>query len=85
VQEIMIDYEQSTSFGAPLAGYRRSLGPPAFHVQHPDPERAERIGWRDDRTSFELVRDPRRSVSTVYARLTDRTVARPSSPAGEAR
>ena len=85
VREIMLNYEQSTDFQAQVARYRRELGPPARHDRPADPEAAERVAWRDARTTFELVRDPRRSVSTVYGRLSDHEVeARPGPPdAGE--
>jgi hypothetical protein len=72
VREIMLNYEQSTDFQAQVARYRRELGPPARHDRPAGPEGAERVAWRDARTTFELVRDPRRSVSTVYGRLSDR-------------
>jgi hypothetical protein len=40
------------------------------------------VPWRDARTTFELVRDPRRSVSTVYGRLSDREVEARPGPSG---
>jgi hypothetical protein len=80
VREIMLNYDQATDFDAHVARYRRSLGPPASHMRPAHPEGAERIIWRDARTSFELVRDPRRSVSTIYGRLTDRTTTSVASP-----
>ena len=83
VREIMLNYEQATDFAAQVAGYRRSLGPPASHLRPADPEGAERIVWRDSHTSFELVRDPRRSASTIYGRLADRTEPASASPTGE--
>jgi hypothetical protein len=76
VREIMVDYDQGTDFAAQVAEYQASLGPPAMHRAHPDAESAEVVTWTDAATSFELVRDPRRSASTVYSRLTDRAGAR---------
>jgi hypothetical protein len=83
VREIMLNYEQSTDFQAEIARYRRELGPPAVHHCPADPEAAERVAWRDARTTFELVRDPRRSVSTVYGRLSDTEAKVRPGPAGE--
>jgi hypothetical protein len=82
VREIMLNYEQSTDFQAQVAHYRRELGPPAVHDRPAGPEAAERVTWRDARTTFELVRDPRRSVSTVYGRLSDRDLAARPDPSG---
>ncbi len=33
--------------------------------------RRERVVWQHDETRFDLTRDPKRSVSTVYSRLGD--------------
>jgi hypothetical protein len=82
VREIMLNYEQTTDFPAQVARYRGELGPPFMHDRPAGPEAAERVAWRDARTTFELVRDPRRSVSTVYARLSDREVEPRPRPSG---
>ena len=56
-----------------MAGeYRGRFGDPARHDRPADPELPEIFAWEDNRTRFELVRDPRRSVSTVCAVLSDR-------------
>jgi hypothetical protein len=72
VREITLNQEQATSFASLVARHRRILGSPVSHHRPADPEDAERIVWRDDATSFELIRDPCRSVSTIYGRLIDR-------------
>jgi len=54
-----------------LAEYAGRLGPPVLHEKPSDAEGAERVVWQDSRTRFELTRDPKGSVSTVYSRLSD--------------
>jgi hypothetical protein len=82
VREIVLDYEQVTDLRAHVAQYRRRLGPPTSHHRPVGQEDAERVVWRDEATSFTLIRDPRRSASTMYGRLTDLTGApAPGSPA----
>jgi hypothetical protein len=76
VRELTFDYDQGTDFAAQLAEYEVSLGPPTVHRAPADPESAEVVTWTDAVTSFELIRDPRRSASTVYSRLMDRAGAR---------
>jgi hypothetical protein len=76
VREIMFDYDQGTDFAAQVADYEASLGPPTVHRAPADSDSAEVVRWTDAVTSFELIRDPRRSVSTVYSRLMDRAGAR---------
>lgn len=72
VSSIMFDYPQTADFRAMQEEYTRLFGPPARHEQSKNPEARERLIWQDSLTIFELVRDPKRSVSTVYTRLTDR-------------
>jgi hypothetical protein len=78
VREIVLDYEQPTSFRSQMARYRRRLGSPTSHHRPVGQEDAERVIWRDEATAFTLVRDPRRSASTIYGRLTD--LARDPAP-----
>jgi hypothetical protein len=72
VQEIVSNYPQTADFAALVAGYSAALGPPVAHRKPLMAESAEVVTWADTATRFELVRDPRRSVSTVYTRLSDR-------------
>jgi hypothetical protein len=72
VSSIMFDYPQLADFQAMQQEYTRLYGPPSTHEQPAKPEARERLIWQDSLTLFELVRDPRRSVSTIYARLIDR-------------
>jgi hypothetical protein len=67
----MFDYPQEADFPAMQQEYTRLFGPPSKHERSDSAER-ERLVWQDTLTVLELVRDPRRSVSTVYARLIDR-------------
>ncbi len=76
VSSIMFDYPQSADFGALQVEYRQLLGTPKEHELPGTAEARERIVWQDSLTSFELVRDPRRSVSTIYSRLIDRSGVR---------
>ena len=73
VRQITLDHERATGFASLVARHRRTLGSPVSHHRPGNPEDAERITWKDESTSFELIRDPRRSVSTIYGRLIDRT------------
>ena len=50
-------------------GVHRTLGSPAKYYRPRGPGAAERIVWQDSVTTFELVRDPTRSASTIYTRL----------------
>ncbi len=72
VSSIMFDYPQEADFHAMQQEYTRLFGPPAEHERAGNVEGRERLVWMDSLTLFELVRDPRRSVSTIYTRLTDR-------------
>jgi hypothetical protein len=72
VSSIMFDYPQQADFHAMQQEYTRLFGPPAEHQRPGNVEGPERLVWMDSLTLFELVRDPRRSVSTIYTRLTDR-------------
>jgi len=72
VSSIMFDYPQDADFHAMQDEYTRLFGPPARHEQARNAEARERLVWADSLTLFELVRDPRRSVATIYTRLTDR-------------
>jgi hypothetical protein len=78
VSSIMFDYPQEADFGAMQQEYMRLFGPPAEHERSEKAEARERLVWRDSLTLFELVRDPRRSASTIYTRLTDRSPPRAS-------
>jgi len=71
VSSIMFDYPQTTNFQAMQAEYSRLLGPPKEHQKPPRDDAPERLVWHDSLTRFELVRDPKRSASTIYTRLTD--------------
>jgi hypothetical protein len=71
VTMVMCDYQQSADFSAMQAGYSERLGPPVEHEKPSNAEAAERVVWQDKETRFELTRDPKRSVSTVYSRLSD--------------
>jgi hypothetical protein len=71
VSSIMFDYPQDADFHAMQEEYTRVLGSPAEHERPRNAEARERLVWRDSLTLFELVRDPRRSVSTIYTRLID--------------
>ena len=73
VSSIMFDYPQQADFQAMQQEYTRLYGPPRKHERSDKPEARERLVWQDSLTLFEVVRDPRRSVSTIYARLTDRS------------
>jgi hypothetical protein len=75
VSSIMFDYPQHADFHAMQEEYTRLFGPPAEHERPKNAEARERLVWADSLTRFELVRDPRRSVSTLYTRLTDRQTA----------
>jgi hypothetical protein len=72
VSSIMFDYPQDADFDAMREEYTRLFGPPAEHERSGNAEARERLVWVDSLTLFELVRDPRRSVSTIYTRLIDR-------------
>ena len=73
VTSMMFDYPQEADFQAMQQEYTRLFGPPIVHERPDKAEAPERLVWRDSLTLFELVRDPRRSVSTIYTRLTDRS------------
>lgn len=73
VSSIMFDYPQQADFQAMQQEYTRLYGPPGKHERSDKAEARERLVWQDSLTLFELVRDPRRSVSTIYARLIDRS------------
>lgn len=68
---VVFNYPQSADFSALVAEYSKRLGPPVLHEKPSDAEAAERVVWRDRETRFELTRDPKRSVSTIYSRLSD--------------
>jgi hypothetical protein len=72
VRSIWVNYPQSADFDRMARGYRGRFGPPVRHVRPADPESREVLAWEDADTRFELVRDPRRSVSTVYGVLSDK-------------
>ncbi len=72
VSSIMFDYPQEADFHAMQEEYTRLFGPPVEHERSKNAEARERLVWADSLTLFELVRGPRRSVSTIYTRLTDR-------------
>jgi hypothetical protein len=65
---IVFNYPQSADFSALVAEYSERLGPPVQHEKRSDVEAAERVVWQDAETRFELTRDPKRSVSTIYSR-----------------
>ena len=73
VSSIMFDYPQEADFTAMQQEYTRLFGAPTEHERSDNSEARERLVWQDSLTLFELVRDPRRSVSTIYTRLTDRS------------
>lgn len=75
VSSIMFDYPQSADFQAMQTEYSRLFGSPTEHVKPRKPDGPERLVWQDSVTRFELVRDPRRSASTVYTRLSDRAAS----------
>jgi hypothetical protein len=72
VRRVWRDYPQSVDFVRLSGDLRRQYGLPAVHERSADPEAPERIVWEDPRTRLELIRDPRRSVATVYGLLVDR-------------
>lgn len=76
VTSIMFDYPQAADFGAMEKEYTDLFGPPLRHDRPSRAEGAERIVWQDSLTTFELVRDPARSSSTIYTRLLDRSISR---------
>src|SRR5215218_4986934 len=69
VTSIMFDYPQAADFDAMQKEYTDLFGPPVRHDRPSRAHRAERIVWQDSLTTFELVRDPARSASTIYTRL----------------
>jgi hypothetical protein len=71
-RRIWRDYPQSVDFVRLSGDLRRRYGLPTMHDRPSNPEGAERVVWEDPRTRLELVRDPRRSVATVYSLLVDR-------------
>ncbi len=73
VSSIMFDYPQAADFQTMQQEYTGLYGPPIKHERSAKPEARERLVWQDSLTLFELVRDPKRSVSTIYARLIDRS------------
>jgi len=74
VREIITNYPQRADFATLVTGYSAAFGPPAAHHRRPlGPESAEVVTWADTATKFELTRDPRRSVSTIFSRLSDRS------------
>jgi hypothetical protein len=73
VSSIMFDYPQDADFNAMQQEYTRLFGAPTEHERSAKPEVRERLVWQDSLTLFELVRDPRRSVSSIYTRLIDRS------------
>ncbi len=72
VSSIMFDYPQGTDFQAMQTEYRQLLGPPE-HEERQDGGGSERLVWEDSLTRFELIRDHKRSASTIYTRLSDRS------------
>jgi hypothetical protein len=72
VSSIMFDYPQAADFHAMQQEYTSLFGPPVEHERPGNAGARERLVWMDSLTLFELVRDPKRSVSTIYTRLTDR-------------
>ena len=75
VSSIMFDYPQSADYGAMQKEYTDLFGPPLRHDRPSRADGAERIVWQDSLTTFELVRDPARSASTIYTRLLDRSIS----------
>jgi hypothetical protein len=73
VTSIMFDYPQDADFQAMRQEYTRLFGPPAEHERSDNAQARERLVWRDSLSLFELVRDPGRSASTIYTKLTDRS------------
>jgi hypothetical protein len=73
VSSIMFDYPQQADYRQMQQEYTRLFGAPTEHERSDNPEARERLVWQDSLTLFELVREPRRSVSTIYARLIDRS------------
>ena len=73
VSSIMFDYPQDADFSAMQQEYTSLFGAPTKHERSDKSEARERLLWQDSLTLFELVRDPRRSVATIYTRLTDRS------------
>jgi hypothetical protein len=73
VSSIMFDYPQGADFNAMQQEYTKLFGAPTEHERSDKSEARERLVWQDSLTMFELVRDPRRSASTIYTRLTDRS------------
>jgi hypothetical protein len=71
VSSIMFDYPQMTDFQAMQTEYTRLFGAPRMHERSGQADAPERLVWQDSVTLFELVRDPKRSASTVYTRLSD--------------
>ncbi len=76
VSSIMFDYPPSADFQAMQADYTQRLGPPIEHERPSNADAPERLVWQDSLTRLELIRDPARSASTVYSRLSDRSGAR---------
>lgn len=68
---VVFNYPQSADFSALVAEYSERLGPPVQHEKPSDAEAAERVVWQGTETRFELTRDPKRSVSTIYSRRSD--------------
>ncbi len=71
VTALMFDYPQTADFQRMRAEYTERLGPPVRHERPENAEAAERVVWQDGQTRFELTRDPKRSASTIYSRLSD--------------
>jgi hypothetical protein len=71
VSSIVFDYPQTTDFQAMQTEYTRLFGPPRMHERSGQADAPERLVWQDSLTLFELVRDPKRSASTVHTRLSD--------------
>ena len=67
VRMLWVDYAQSANYAAMVAEYASTLGRPRREAYRT----GERVWWEDGATRFELVRDPERSVSTVFGVLTD--------------
>jgi hypothetical protein len=76
VSSIMFDYPPAADFSAMQKEYTDLFGQPARHDLPRRPDGAERIVWQDSLTTFELVRDPARSASSIYTRLLDRSISR---------
>lgn len=77
VSSIIFDYPQTADFSAMQSEYSSLLGPPREHDKPARDDAPERLVWQDSLTRFELVRDPKRSASTIYTRLSDLSGARP--------